>query len=151
VQPQTAKYATISVQPTPYDPDYVIGLDHFNRHEFFEAHEVWEDLWARSRGPDQLFYKGLIHSAVALLHFGNGNLRGARKVLGSCFKYLEAYAPTYLGLDVRRFLDELSGCFGPLADPASETAAPDIGLDESRIPRMELEPPPCGGVRGQTE
>ena len=27
------------------EPRYLRGIDHFNQGEFFEAHEVWEDLW----------------------------------------------------------------------------------------------------------
>ena len=28
-----------------YDPLYLQGIAYFNACEFFEAHEVWEDLW----------------------------------------------------------------------------------------------------------
>jgi predicted metal-dependent hydrolase len=41
---------------------------------------------------------------VALYHFGNGNIRGARKLHGSVHGYLDAYAPRHLGLDVTAFL-----------------------------------------------
>ena len=59
-----------------YEAEYLQGIEHFNAREFFEAHEVWEDIWARTTGRHQLFYKGLIHAAVALHHFGNRNVRG---------------------------------------------------------------------------
>ena len=42
------------------------------------------------RGELRLFYKGLIQAAVALHHFGNGNIRGARKVYGRSRGYLAA-------------------------------------------------------------
>jgi hypothetical protein len=32
------------------DPRYLAGVVLFNEQEFFEAHEVWEDLWAESHG-----------------------------------------------------------------------------------------------------
>ena len=48
-----------------------------------------EELQRRLR----LFYKGLIQAAVALHHFGNGNIRGARKVYRSSRGYLEPYRP----------------------------------------------------------
>ena len=63
-----------------YDPLYLQGIAYFNACEFFEAHEVWEELWKSYSGELRLFYKGLIQAAVALHHFGNGNIRGARKV-----------------------------------------------------------------------
>lgn len=48
-----------------YDPLYLKGIAYFNSCEFFEAHEVWEDLWKSYTGPLRLFYKGLIQAAVA--------------------------------------------------------------------------------------
>ena len=77
-----------------YDPLYLKGIAYFNACEFFEAHEVWEDLWKNYSGALRLFYKGLIQAAVALHHFGNGNIRGARKVYGSSRGYLSQYGPT---------------------------------------------------------
>jgi hypothetical protein len=122
-----------------YEPEYLQGIEHFNAHEFFEAHEVWEDIWARTTGRNQLFYKGLIHAAVALHHFGNRNLRGARKVWGSCRQYLTPYAPTHLSLNVREFLDGMQQCFAPL-EGADATPA-DSEMDEKKIPRIKLDPP----------
>lgn len=127
-----------------YEAEYSQGIAHFNAHEFFEAHEVWEDIWARTSGRNQLFYKGLIHAAVALHHFGNGNLRGAKKVLGSCLQYLTPYAPTHLGLDLNSFLSQLRICFAGLEDFDGQDAR--IQLDERLIPRIEFDPVPATNV-----
>jgi hypothetical protein len=124
----------------PYEAEYLQGIEYFNAREFFEAHEVWEDIWARTTGRNQLFYKGLIHAAVALHHFGNRNLRGARKVWGSCLQYLTPYAPHHLGLNVQEFLGHMQQCFEPLKDTDPVSGA--IELDENRIPHMRLEPAP---------
>ncbi len=122
-----------------YEPEYLAGIEHFNRRDFFEAHEVWEDIWARTTGRDQLFYKGLIHAAVALHHFGNGNLRGARKVFGSCVQYLQPYSPRHRGLDLDAFLGQMHECFAGLIDSAAP-AGP-VEFHEDRIPRITLDPP----------
>src|SRR6476469_7449491 len=63
-----------------YDPRYLEGIEHFNRCDFFEAHESWEELWQDYTGPSRKFYQGLIQVAVCLHHFGNGNTRGAKKL-----------------------------------------------------------------------
>jgi predicted metal-dependent hydrolase len=59
---------------------FLVGIAHFNRGEFFEAHEMWELLWRETTGPRADFYKGLIQCAVAFHHLRRGNLDGARRV-----------------------------------------------------------------------
>ena len=57
---------------------YHDGIHLFNERDFFEAHEVWEDLWHATHGEARDFIQGLIQVTSALHHFGNGNMRGAR-------------------------------------------------------------------------
>ena len=47
---------------------YYDGIQLFNEHEFFEAHEVWEDIWHMAYGLKHKFYQGMIQCAVALEH-----------------------------------------------------------------------------------
>ena len=122
-----------------YDPLYLQGIAFFNACEFFEAHEVWEDLWKSYSGELRLFYKGLIQAAVALHHFGNGNLRGARKVYGSSRGYLQQYLPTCQGLNVEEFLAQFDACFAEIA--ASREEFPKIELNPELIPEIWLDPP----------
>jgi uncharacterized protein len=123
----------------PYDPLYLRGIAHFNACDFFEAHEVWEELWKEYSGPLRLFYKGLIQAAVALHHFGNGNIRGARKVYGTSRNYLVNYGPACCGLDLEKFLAELDACFAEVQQ--CEEDYPDIEIDPELIPEIELDPP----------
>ena len=74
-----------------YDARYLAGIRLFNEADFFEAHEVWEDLWTDCPLVDRRFYQGLIQAAVGLLHFVNGNVRGAVKLYQSSRAYLETY------------------------------------------------------------
>jgi hypothetical protein len=123
-----------------YDRRYLGGILFFNEHDFFEAHEVWESLWLDCAGPERRFYQALIQAAVALYHFGNGNLRGAGKLYRSSKAYMDNYPSPYLGLDTAGFWRQMEVCFAPLfADPN-----PDRHLrpDESLIPVITLEPPP---------
>jgi len=122
-----------------YDPLYLQGIAYFNACEFFEAHEVWEDLWKSYTGELRLFYKGLIQAAVALHHFGNGNIRGARKVYRSSRGYLIQYGPTCVGMDLEKFLAQFDACFAEVA--ASQEDYPRIDLDPQLIPEIWLEPP----------
>jgi predicted metal-dependent hydrolase len=122
-----------------YDPLYLKGIAYFNACEFFEAHETWEELWKDYQGELRLFYKGLIQAAVALHHFGNGNIRGARKVYWTSRNYLEQYRPTCMGLDLEHFLSQFDACFAEVA--ASQEEFPRIELDPERIPEIALDPP----------
>jgi predicted metal-dependent hydrolase len=129
----------MDTSPDDYDPLYLQGIAYFNACEFFEAHEVWEDLWKNYTGELRLFYKGLIQAAVALHHFGNGNIRGARKVYGSSRGYLETYRPVCQGLDVDKFLGEFDACFAEVA--ATSEQFPNISLNPELIPEIWLDPP----------
>jgi predicted metal-dependent hydrolase len=117
---------------------YLEGIEHFNVCDFYESHEVWEALWADCQGPSRRFYQGLIQAAVALHHFGNGNIRGARKLYYSTRGYLEPYAPWHMGLDVRRFLLELERCFAQVT--SSQEEFPQIDVDPDLIPEIHLSP-----------
>ena len=55
---------------------YLDGIALFNDHEFFEAHEVWEDIWHEAYGTKFEFYQGMIQCAVALEHYARSNPRG---------------------------------------------------------------------------
>lgn len=117
---------------------YRQGIQHFNACDFFEAHETWEELWTDYRGPARRFFQGLIQAAVALHHFGNGNIRGARKVHLSSVGYLNDYRPSYLGLDLDAFLDQYGRCFAAVL--ASTEEFPRIDLDPELIPEIHLDP-----------
>jgi predicted metal-dependent hydrolase len=122
-----------------YDPLYLKGIAYFNACEFFEAHEVWEELWKDYSGDLRLFYKGLIQAAVALHHFGNGNIRGARKVFLSSRGYLQQYGTTCQGLDLEQFISRMNACFAEVT--ASTEEFPKIDVDPELIPEIALDPP----------
>ena len=122
-----------------YDPLYLEGIEKFNACDYFEAHEVWEELWTDYRGDSRKFYQGLIQAAVALYHFGNGNIRGAKKLHTSVHGYLEPYAPQHLGLDVSAFLAAFDVCLAKVA--AGTDADPPPELDPELLPEIHLAPP----------
>ena len=123
-----------------YEPLYLQGIEKFNECDYYECHEVWEELWTEYRGPSRKFYQGLIQAAVALYHFGNGNIRGARKLHKSVHGYLEPYGPHHLGLDVTSFLAGFYACLAEVA--ASTEDFPSIELNPELLPEIHLDPPP---------
>src|SRR5689334_5240107 len=123
-----------------YDPRYLAGIVLFNRGGFFEAHEVWESLWMETFGEEKRFFQALIQAAVGLLHFCNGNSRGAVKLYHSSRNYMGKYGSPYLGLDQHAFWAGMDCCFAPLlksTDPDQK-----ISPVEEHIPEIALDPAP---------
>ncbi len=124
---------------TDYDPRYLAGVLFFNARDFFEAHEVWEDLWHQTTGPERRFYQGLIQAAVALFHFGNANIRGAVRLFGSSRNYMQPFWPKHRGLDLARFWQEMEQCF---REVLSTSESPQVRPEPEAIPTIELDPAP---------
>ena len=125
-----------------YEPRYLAGILFFNGRDFFEAHEVWEDLWNACGDADRRFYQALIQAAVALYHYGNGNLRGADKLYRTSKAYMDKYPSPHLGLDCGGFWRRMAACFAPVhaeTDLLRRDLRPDPGL----IPTIALDPPPA--------
>lgn len=95
---------------TPDSPDarFLAGVELFNRGEFFDAHEVWEDLWRDCASSERRFYQALIQAAVAAYHYSRGNTTGASRLYNSGRRYMEPFRPAYLGLAVDAFWDAMA-------------------------------------------
>src|SRR5262245_29714508 len=112
------------------DSRYLAGIELFNRGEFFEAHEVWEDLWHECASADRRFYQALIQAAVAAYHWSRRNATGAKRLFHSGRKYMEPYRPVYRGLAIDAFWNAMAAHLaGALGEPsAANTPAPTITL-----------------------
>lgn len=125
-----------------YEPLYLAGVGLFNVREFFEAHEVLEDLWNECAQPDRRFYQAVLQAAVALYHFGNGNLRGAVKLFRSARAYMDPYPEVHLGFDRVEFWRQMDVCFAPVFAEGVDLLRRDIQPDDALIPTIALDPPP---------
>jgi uncharacterized protein len=114
-----------------FPSEYLHGIELFNESKYYEAHEVWEEIWLRSVGDERLFYQGLIQAAAALLHHDKGNIRGVQIVLPKALSKLESLPRVFMSLDLGRFTSELRGFLGyALQDgKALESSRPTIKLD----------------------
>src|SRR6185436_12331677 len=98
------------------DSRFEQALALFNAREFFACHDVLEEIWGETLDGRE-FYQGLIHMAVALFHFGEGNLGGARKMASSALRYVEPFRPACQGVDLDRLVDDFQACFAELLAP----------------------------------
>ena len=117
------------------DPRFLKGLELFNNREFYECHEVIENLWLetsveKSKSNEYRdLYKGVIQAAAALYQFQRGILGGAYRLYKSAIGYMEKYELAALGLDVHELIQDLHRCFSELHDVAKK---------ESRGPVVEV-------------
>ena len=97
------------------DHRFIEGLKLFNTGDYFECHEVIEDLWLEvpSEDPCRDLYKGVIQAAAAMYQWERGILTGARGLYGTSKGYLERYRPESLGLNVEKLLSEMKIFFEP--------------------------------------
>ncbi len=98
------------------DPRFEKFFELFNKQEFFQAHEVLEDLWRETWGLDRDFYQGLIQIAAAFVHAQKGRWDSAEKLSQRALERLKNYPRTYqdVNLDavffeMRRCLEDRSG------------------------------------------
>ncbi len=79
---------------------YREGLEAFNSGRFFEAHELWEDVWRETAEPEKRFLQGLIQVAAAFHHYSRENLLGTRRLLQAGLLKLESFPATHTGLEI---------------------------------------------------
>ena len=117
---------------------YLEGIQLFNEHEYFDAHEAWEDVWHMAYGLKHDFYQGLIQCAVALEHYRRSNPRGVVSLYKSYQPKFKDVPPVFMGLEVGKFLDAMREVLRPVieADPLPEKG--EIELELSRTPKIEL-------------
>ena len=86
---------------------YQLGIQHFNAREFYDAHEVWEDVWRESHGIEKRFLQGLIQAAVALHHHSTGNVVGACSLMERARRNLAECPGEFGGIRVGELLVKL--------------------------------------------
>ena len=102
------------------------GVALFNRSEFFDAHEVLEDVWRAADGPEKRFLQGLIQIAVGFHHHSTGNLVGARSLLCRGADKMRNLPATHAGIDVAALRESLAAWLAHL----------DAGAPQPPFPRL---------------
>ncbi len=120
----------------PIDERLKEGIQLFNNQQFFECHEIIENLWLETKDESRNFLKGLIQAAVAVHHFKKENLSGALGLYKSSTQYLSSYSATYSGVNAEKLIRGLNVCFRELVQ-ADDGAT--IQIREELIPKIQFE------------
>ena len=121
------------------------GLELFNSSEWFEAHEIWEDIWHMASGDKKRFYQGLIQYAVTIEHIRRGNPRGVRCVYQTAQTKFVGLDDVYMGFNIPKQLAELDRIVEPVLAMGPKAFDPATGrgqqmpVDLADAPKIELE------------
>jgi predicted metal-dependent hydrolase len=133
--------------PAGIDPCYEGYFTCFNSQRYYEAHDVLEHLWLRTRDDNYAFYKGLIQFAGAFVHLqkqfqrphhpkDRGRAHPAARLFRLAARNLAPYRPLHLHLDVERvwtlstaLAEQITG--SGFANPWSPGDAPTLFLERS--------------------
>jgi len=91
----------------PPDPRYVRGLELFSSGQFYESHDLLEDLWRDIKGELRDYYKSLIQVGAAFHHLKRGRQSAGQKILQTAIAYLSSYPAHTLGLNVEKLIMDL--------------------------------------------
>lgn len=90
------------------DKRYLNAIHLFNSHQWYAAHDAFEDLWHDSTGQNRSLLQGIIQVAVAEYHLENDNLRGALLLMSEGRKHLLEYGEGACGFDLPTILATVS-------------------------------------------
>lgn len=82
------------------DEKFQRGIAHFNAQEFFEAHEVWEEIWLVEAEPEKTFLQGIIQIAAAFHHYCRANTDGTESLLAAGIVKLSRFPRNHRGLNI---------------------------------------------------
>jgi uncharacterized protein len=108
------------------------GIELFNREEFFDAHEVLEDIWRAAPADEKKFLQGIIQVAVALHHFRNGNSIGACSILRRAARNLSRYPEGFGGIELTALLHSIAAWQRAMDDNVPVPPFPKILLVERK-------------------
>jgi predicted metal-dependent hydrolase len=91
------------------DPHFAGYFDCFNHQQFYEAHDVLEELWLPLRRTDAGdFYKGLIQIAGAFVHLQKQRIKPALALLDLAAANLRRYPAIHAQLHVAATLQKIA-------------------------------------------
>tara|TARA_B100000965_G_scaffold213456_1_gene178333 strand:+ start:103 stop:474 length:372 start_codon:yes stop_codon:yes gene_type:complete len=83
-----------------YDSRFEIGMKLFNSCEWYKSHDVFEEIWHETGGPERQVIQGILQVAVAEIHLENGNINGATILYGEALGRLKRSKLEVLRLDI---------------------------------------------------
>ena len=83
------------------DDRFQIGMKLFNSCEWYKSHDIFEEIWHETIGPERQLLQGILQVAVAQVHLENGNINGATILYGEALGRLKRSNFNDLRLDTQ--------------------------------------------------
>ena len=82
------------------DSRFEIGMKLFNSCQWYKSHDVFEEIWHETGGPERQLLQGILQVAVAQVHLENSNINGATILYGEALGRLKRFQLSNLELDI---------------------------------------------------
>ena len=119
-------------------PGLLAGIELFNQRQFFDCHEILEDIWRADRDPVRLLYQGILQIGVGFYHLGNGNWRGAVALMTRGIAKVQRFGTRCMGVETAKLVDESRICLSLLHQLGPERIAE---FDWTLVPVIAVECP----------
>ena len=87
------------------DPRFYSGIHSFNSGNFYEAHDLFEDLWHECDEPKRRWIHGMVQISVAMHHHSTGNLNGSLLLLAEGISRMRRAEISPIGFKEGEFLE----------------------------------------------
>ena len=84
------------------------GLREYELMDYFEAHEIWEELWSDYYLKDRKFIQGLIQLSVSFVHLKNSNMIGAKNLLKKSKAKFSDYEGVHRSISLQKLKIEMN-------------------------------------------
>ncbi len=86
---------------------YQKGIRCFNSHDYFTAHDFFEELWMEERDDNKKFLHGMIQISVGCFHLISGNTKGALSLLNKGIAKIVHFSPVFAGVNLNPLVSDL--------------------------------------------
>ena len=86
-----------------FEDSLFIALNLFNNHEWYEAHDAFEEIWNYVDGDERQVIQGILQVSVSQFHLSKGNFNGATILLGEGLGRIKTRTKINVGIDLDSF------------------------------------------------
>ncbi|PJA95290.1 MAG: hypothetical protein CO129_12460 [Ignavibacteriales bacterium CG_4_9_14_3_um_filter_34_10] len=87
--------------------DLSVGIKLFNNHDFFSAHDFFENMWMNSDKVNKLFLQGMVQVSVGSYHAVCGNYNGAESQYKKALIKLSKFSSNFCEINVEFLINNI--------------------------------------------